>query len=76
MSIPLTRWLSAAALAALLAAPLTASPPAAGETSCGAFGTAVQFVETPRQAAEQAKKEQKLVFVLHVSGHFEDPGLT
>ena len=26
--------------------------------------------------AEQAKKEQKLVFVLHVSGNFEDPRFT
>ncbi len=44
--------------------------------TCGSFGTAVEFVDTPSEAARQAKKEQKLVFVLHVSGHFEDPKLT
>ena len=46
----------------------------AGE-ACG-HGTKIHFVDTPKEAAAQAKKEQKLVFVLHVSGHFEDPGLT
>jgi len=46
------------------------------EGECGNHGTSVNFVDTPRQAAEQAKKEQKLVFVLHISGVFEDPNLT
>jgi hypothetical protein len=46
------------------------------EGSCGRFGTSVEFVGTPSEAARQAKKEEKLVFVLHVSGHFEDPKLT
>lgn len=44
--------------------------------TCGSFGTSVEFVETPKEAAVQAKKEQKLVFVLHVSGSFEDPRFT
>ena len=43
---------------------------------CGNHGTAVQFFDTPTEAAKQAQKEQKLVFVLHVSGIFEDPKLT
>src|SRR5262245_60797637 len=43
---------------------------------CGDHGTAVQFFDTPSEAAKQAKKDQKLVFVLHVSGLFEDPKLT
>lgn len=46
------------------------------EGSCGSYGTTVDFVSTPSEAARQAKKEQKLVFVLHVSGHFEDPKFT
>ena len=62
-------WFGGLAVVALLA-----SPVAAGE-NCG-FGTKIDFVETPREAAVQAKKEKKLVLVLHVSGHFEDPGLT
>jgi len=46
------------------------------EGTCGAFGTSVEFAESPQEAAKQAKKEQKLVFVLHVSGNFEDPRFT
>jgi hypothetical protein len=44
--------------------------------TCGSFGTSVEFVDTPSEAARMAKKEQKLVFVLHVSGNFEDPRFT
>ncbi len=50
--------------------------PAKAEGSCGTHGTAVEFLDSPKEAAEQAKKEQKLVFVLHVSGLFEDPRFT
>jgi hypothetical protein len=39
-------------------------------------GTTINFVKTPSDAARLALKEEKLVFVLHVSGVFEDPGLT
>ena len=46
------------------------------EGSCGSFGTTVEFVGTPSEAARQAKRDEKLVFILHVSGHFEDPKLT
>ena len=53
---------------------LVAAPAAAGE-SCG-FGTKIDFVDTPKEAAALAKTQEKLVMVLHVSGHFEDPGLT
>jgi hypothetical protein len=53
-----------------------AQPAPKGEGSCGKFGTQVDFVGTPSEAARQAAKEEKLVFVLHVSGLFEDPRLT
>jgi hypothetical protein len=43
---------------------------------CSKFGTTVEFVPTPKEAAEIAKKEEKLVFVLHVSGNFETPEFT
>ncbi len=46
------------------------------EGGCGQFGTSVNFVETPSVAARQALKEEKLVFVLHVSGLFENPEFT
>jgi hypothetical protein len=40
------------------------------------FGTAVTFVASPKIAEEEAAKQHKLVFILHVSGNFEDPGFT
>jgi len=46
------------------------------EATCGSHGTRIDFVDTPTQAARIAKKEEKLVFVLHVSGNFEDPRFT
>ena len=46
------------------------------QASCGSYGTSVKFVSSPSEAARQAKAEEKLVFVLHVSGHFEDPAFT
>lgn len=48
----------------------------AAEGTCGKHGTAVQFVDSPSEAARQARQEEKLVLVLHVSGLFEDPALT
>jgi len=41
------------------------------EKTCGDYGTTVTFVDSPAEAAKQALKEEKLVFVLHVSGNFE-----
>lgn len=67
----MTRALFALAAAALAAPAARADGPAA----CG-YGTAVDFVDTPREAAALARKQEKLVLVLHVSGHFEDPRFT
>jgi hypothetical protein len=49
---------------------------ACSKPSCGKYGTSVTFLSSPSEAARQAKQEEKLVFVLHVSGHFEDPKFT
>jgi hypothetical protein len=46
------------------------------EQTCGSYGTKIEFVASPSDAAKLAKKENKLVFILHVSGHFEDPKFT
>ena len=54
----------------------SAAPPTKSEGGCGDHGTSVEFFDTPSSAAAKAKKEQKLVFVLHVSGNFEDPRFT
>lgn len=60
--------------ALLLPAPLLGGEKTEG--TCGSHGTAIDFVATPGKAATLAKKEQKLVFVLHVSGHFEKSEFT
>ena len=46
------------------------------EATCGEFGTSVHFEKTPSLAARKALEQEKLVVVLHVSGEFEDSGLT
>jgi hypothetical protein len=43
---------------------------------CERFGTAIDFVRSPAVAFAQAAAEGKLVLVLHLAGHFEDPGFT
>ena len=47
-------------------------------TKCGnkTYGTSVEWSGSPSEAAAKAKAAEKLVFVLHVSGHFEDPKFT
>jgi hypothetical protein len=57
-------------------APIAASPLIAETTETSCHGTNVDFLDTPSEAATKAKKEEKLVFILHVSGNFEDPKFT
>jgi hypothetical protein len=40
------------------------------------FQTAVEFVRNPQEACRLAKANDKLTFILHLSGNFEDPGFT
>ena len=57
--------------------PVPVKPPPKEEgCGCGSYGTTVEFADSPSEAARKALKEEKLVFVLHVSGHFEDSGVT
>jgi hypothetical protein len=72
------RWSGAVALAAAVALSggAAAKSPAKTEATCGEYGTSVHFEDTPADAAKQAKKDEKLVLVLHVSGHFENPEFT
>jgi hypothetical protein len=66
-------------LTGLVAGPLSADgkgKPAKEPATCGDHGTNVHFEKTPSDAAKKALKEEKLVFVLHVSGNFEDSELT
>ena len=73
--------MSKSILALFLTALVSASPVRAADESCGkcgkqSYGTSVVWSGTPSEAAAKAKAEEKLVFVLHVSGHFEDPKFT
>jgi hypothetical protein len=75
------KWMTVGMAAAMLVASAGAKdqgkkPTVGDPESPSCHGTAVNFVDTPSQAAKQAKKEEKLVFVLHVSGQFEDPSIT
>ena len=64
-------------LLASMGARADAKPPEKEKAAtCGNHGTSVEFKDTPSEAAREAQKEQKLVFVLHVSGNFEDPRFT
>lgn len=60
--------------------PAPAAEPIAAEPAkaprCDRFGTAIDFVRAPSLAFAQAGREGKLVLVLHLAGHFEDPGFT
>ncbi len=58
-------------------APVAVAPsvPAVPQTP-GACGTGVEFERTPVLAAEQARKERKLLMVLHISGNFEESRFT
>jgi hypothetical protein len=67
------RWLLATAVGLCLAGAVGAGESKKG---CAGHGTTVDFYSTPTVAAKAAKVEEKLVFVLHVSGHFEDPTFT
>jgi hypothetical protein len=52
---------------------------AARDSQCAArenFGTAIGFVRNPPEAARVAAQEHKLLFLLHVSGSFDDAGFT
>src|SRR5262249_13789601 len=47
--------------------------------SCSArttHGTNVHFLSTPAEAARKARENNKLTFLLHISGNFEDTDFT
>ena len=65
----------------ILAALALGASTARADENCGRCGkqsydTAVSWAESPSEVARQAKEKEKLVFVLHVSGYFEDPKFT
>jgi hypothetical protein len=55
------------------ALPLLAAGPACSSEN---YGTSVAFLGSPAEAGKQAERDQKLVFLLHISGNFEDSQFT
>lgn len=43
---------------------------------CQTFDTKVKFHPGLPEAAEESKTSKKMLMVLHISGHFDDPGFT
>lgn len=72
----ISRLPAAAVLAAAILAGATSPQAAVAADSCGEFGTSVIFAESPAEAAKEAVKEEKLLFILHVSGLFEESEFT
>ena len=65
----------------LASPPQLDSPPAdppqqPAAATCQTFGTSVAFAVSPAAATKQAVKDGKLLFLLHVSGDFEDDAFT
>jgi hypothetical protein len=56
--------------------PATEMGPGEEVTHLRTYGTQVAFVDTPSEAARRALKERKLLFVLHLSGNFDDKKFT
>jgi hypothetical protein len=43
---------------------------------CKTFETKIRFHPTLADAADEARRSKKMLFVLHISGDFDDPGFT
>ena len=73
-----SRWTLGVALMTLAATTAISIPqtPLLAEETCGEYGTSVVFADSPAEAAKRALEEEKLVLVLHVSGHFEESDYT
>jgi hypothetical protein len=76
-SKPVEEALPPAAAASTESAPVEGKLPAVEcKPPTELLGTSVEFVDNPTLAARTAAREDKLLYVLHVSGNFEDPGFT
>ena len=50
---------------------------ATAESTCdNKYGTALEWAASPTAAAQLAKEQDKLVFVIHISGNFARPEFT
>jgi len=46
------------------------TPAIAEPTKCGVYNTALTWYDSPSRAAEEARKQNKMLFVIQVSGNF------
>jgi hypothetical protein len=46
------------------------------QDGCQTYGTKVRFHKDPAAAMTEARASKRMLFVLHISGHFDDPGFT
>jgi hypothetical protein len=58
------------------APPEPPAPPLPARRPVAMCGTSVEFISNPTLAGKYAAQDDRLLFVLHVSGDFEDPGFT
>ncbi len=77
----MTTYASRLPMAAVLACAVTAGvcfhpDRVIGQECSGDYGTEVKFVDSAMEASKLAVKQEKLVFVLHVSGNFEESKYT
>jgi len=56
--------------------PKPAAPQAAPQPAGETYGTQVLFLNNQEAAADLAKRDHKLLFVMHISGNFEDSCFT
>jgi hypothetical protein len=70
--------IAAALVAAMALSAVAQDAPSSKCKGCGndKYGTTIEWEGSPTEAAKLAKAEEKLVFILHVSGNFEDPRFT
>jgi hypothetical protein len=54
----------------------SAPDPACSQRVRESYGTAIEFLSQPTEAARQALHDNKLLFLLHVSGNFEEAKFT
>ncbi len=72
--LPEKPWFALADLT--LAEPESCSGAARVCSANRSLDTALTWAKSPAEAADKASRDGKLVFLIHVSGNFEDPGFT
>jgi hypothetical protein len=74
--LPEKPWFALADLTLAEPAPESCSGSASVCSANRKLDTALTWAKSPAEAADKASREGKLVFLIHVSGNFEDPGFT